>query len=1217
VISLKKITFVNTGRFSYGEINVNGNTLVTGTNGAGKTTTIQSVLFFYGSNKGDKLGIKRGEGKDNWLKYTYPYLNSYVFYEYTGVNGNVLLMTYSAGTQIGYRFILLEHDLDLKSIVLNSNNGVRDTKEILGEFIALGFKPSLQITSADKYREILYGKINLKVDRALKDFIGYSLINAQGDYNLIHEVQSSIFLSSRVETGTIESAIANSFGDGAEIDIQHIREQLKEVMDDYRALRIYESQTKIISDIFTSHKDYNSSINNLKNVLISIKQNLNANLELLPSLEPQIHKAEESYIKCKETNKEKRAGLQADRDDAKSKLDSSENEKKRAKDLAAKYKDKDMENRAAKVDSIPSLELAKSNAEDTHRTLVGAQSDLALSYDTQLEQRKLHLASQKQVALDYCNTKSELVRKEIKELDIEREGSLKFISEEYKQALGKLESSLEDAQNKKNESYAQLVLIESNNPYKDIYEATERELKNKENSVSIKKVEQKQKRDKLKSIIEQKELIESNKIELQEAAQERYNLEKSSDEKEIIRLTKMLNVAEDTLIHFIRENFSTHESIITSLLKDEVLFSATLSPSVKSHSDSIYGLGIDTENLKPSEYSHANIMLRINEHKENISKIRSAVDHSLDEKLSKLSVKEKELQKVHAILNGELNDISDELLKLDSEITSLGETLYSQKESASAMWKDAKDKAKTEDMAAKEEYLAIKKDKEELIKSYDSKIAELEDKYLKNKELLEKQIEKLEESKESKHKELDKAFKQEEKGIIEAKNKALVEGGVSKEELYSAQKLLEKSTQELEEAKSYSNEVAIWREDKKLIDKIPQLDKEIFENEIVFNKADKSLAVQNSKMDEEEKLLDEKIKSLKQEKGSVQEEIEYTNNQLSQEEYIKYFEEFQLENITDSKKLDNIYNSFSKSSNLMKSINENFYNMEKYLERFVSKFGSERHIWFTYKRSTKEDLLRSIDSLKMFLEGGGIVTTKEMIAKSIRGIQSNISDRFGNLNTQSANIKSSIDTISKRLSKAIDEIAVLDDIGLRYVSSENKILSELQSISEIDIPYGDTSSLFAEPEKSVKSSNRILERFGKLLEHLDSEKATHITVADTFEVELKAVENNNSTGWIKARKQIGSEGTSVIVKTLLYIAMLDTVLSMTRKNSEANVHVLLDEIGKIDQKNMREIIKFANKSGILLLNAAPDTKVPDLYNCIYHYRILRGKSKITLGAIRK
>lgn len=1217
MISLKKITFVNTGRFSYGEVSVNGNTLVTGTNGAGKTTTIQSVLFFYGSNKGDKLGIKRGEGKDNWLKYTYPYLNSYVFYEYTGVNGNVLLMTYSAGTQIGYRFISLEHELDLKSIVLNHNNGVRDTKEVLGEFIALGFKPSSQITSADKYREILYGKINLKLDKAFKDFIGYSLINAQGDYNLIYEVQSSIFLSSRVETGTIESAIANSFGDGAEIDVQHIREQLKEVMDDFRALKIYESQTKIISDIFSAHKDHNSSINNLKNVLISIKQNLNANIGLLPSAESQIDIAEESFNKCKEANKEKKAALQADRDDAKSKFDSSKNEKKRAKDLEAKYKDKDMPSREAKVDSIPSLELAKSNANNVYKTLVGEQSDLAKSYDTQLEQNKFHFASQKQVALDYCNKQSELVRIDIRELELNKKNTFVLLKEEHKQALGQLESDMEEAQDKKKETHTNLVLIESNNPYKDIYEATELELRDKKNCVSIKKIEQKQKMDKLKSIIEQKELIQSNKVELQEAAQERYSLEKSSDEKEIARLTKMLNVAEDTLIHFIRENFSTHESIITSLLKDEVLFSATLSPSVKSHSDSIYGLGIDTENLKPSEYSHANIILRINEHKENISKIRSAVDQSLGEKLSKLSVKETKLQKVHAILNGELNDISDELLKLDSEITSLGETLYSQKESASDMWKDAKDKIKIEDMAAKEEYLRLKTDKEELIKSYDSKIKELEDEHLKNKELFEKKIERLEKEKELKHKELDEVFKQKEKDIIEAKNKALIEGGVSEEELHSAQKLLEASTQELEEAKSYSNEVAIWREDKKLIDKIPMLDKEISKNEIAFNNANKSLEIQNSKMDGEEKLLEEKIKSLKTKKDNAQKELEYTNSQFSQDEYIKYVNDFQLENITDSKKLENIYNSFSKSTNLMNSINDNFYYMEKYLERFISKFGSDRHVWFTYKRSTKEDLLRSVDSLKMFLEGGGIVTTKEMIAKSIRGIQSNISDRFGNLNIQSANIKSSIDTISKRLSKAVDEIAVLDDIGLRYVSSENKILSELQSISEIDIPYGDTSSLFAEPEKSVKSSNRILEKFGKLLEHLDSEKATHITVADTFEVELKAVENNNSTGWIKARKQIGSEGTSVIVKTLLYIAMLDTVLSMTRKNTEANIHVLLDEIGKIDQKNMREIIKFANKSGILLLNAAPDTKVPDLYSCIYHYRILRGKSKITLGAIRK
>lgn len=421
----------------------------------------------------------------------------------------------------------------------------------------------------------------------------------------------------------------------------------------------------------------------------------------------------------------------------------------------------------------------------------------------------------------------------------------------------------------------------------------------------------------------------------------------------------------------------------------------------------------------------------------------------------------------------------------------------------------------------------------------------------------------------------------------------------------------------MDSARQYVSEVAVWREDKKFFDKIPQLSEELSLNLAKYTKADDQCKKQKLVIDEELQKLETKVQAAQKKLNSTIKAIKSTEETFSSADYKQYILEHKLMNNTQMVEVENIDPVFSKIFSLLTSHSKLLFSLEKSLARLVSKIGSDKHVWFTYKNKTISEIISSIESLKMFIQGGGISQTKELVAKSIKGIQSNISQRYGNLNTQSEKIKSSIDKISKRLSLAVREIPVLDDIGLRYVRSENRILSELQAISEIDIPYGDTKSLFSDPAKSSKSTHLILDRFDKLLDYLKTEKDKEITVADTFSVEMTAVENGKSTGWIMARKQIGSEGTSVIVKTLLYVAMLDTVLSMTRKKTEANVHVLLDEIGKIDQRNMREVIKFANNTGILFLNAAPDVKIPAFYKCIYHYKIINGKTKIIQGAIRQ
>ena len=1216
MIGLKKITFVNTGRFLYGEVDVSGNTLFTGTNGAGKTTTMQAVLFFYGSNKNEKLGIHKGEGKDNWLNYTYPFINSYVFYEYEGVNGTTLLMTYANGNQIAYRFMLLDMDMDLKSLVLEDGKTIKQREEILSLFVAKGFKPSSQIISSSKYREVLYGGDSLKNDKTLKEFRDFALMSAEGNYDLIHDVQSSIFLSSRVETGSFEKAIANSFGSDETIDIANIKEQLDDSMSDYYAIKVYETQKSLIASIFKEHTQFTQEQYELVSQMKLAVANHKFNTSNLASFEENLHNSSKEQQAKKEQFDEVMASLNASRDESKSNYEFSKRELKRAEDLKAKYNDSFIE-KVALVDNLSILESNHKDANSTYTALVGEQHNVAQLYDTQLLQAQTHTSSNKQALSEITDKKIKEIRDQLEEKESKVESDIKSITDLFDVQLRNAEQKIKEYQELKSKTTTSLALIKANNPFAQranelVANITKQEAELLALEAQISSIKERQ-----QSLLEQRESIERRIEDADASAQERYQLMVKPHDKEIVALQKLLNVSEETLLHYIRENHADVESTLTSLLKDQVLYSKVLEPSSSQQIESIYGLQINTQNLEESEYSHANISAKINEQKNQITKLKSDVDKELSEKKEELVKVEVKLQKESFFANNDISELDSKILKLKTLIVSSKEELHFEETNSLEAWKDAIHKAEQELTDKVKELQESEDTKDSLNNTISIRIQKVKDEFNEFKEKSKIEIASQKEKLKDELLKLDAALKAKILEIEENKTKALLEGGVSKDELHKAKSALDESLKILDSAKQYISEVAVWREDKKFFDKIPELSEELFANQSKFAKADEESNKQKLLIDEELQALEKTVRTAQEKLNSINKAIERTQETFNFPDYKQYLVEHKLFENIQMIEVENIYAVFSKISSLFNSQSKLYFALENSLARLVGKIGNDKHIWFTYKNKSVSEIISSIESLKMFMQGGGISQTKELVAKSIKGIQSNISQRYGNLNTQSEKIKSSIDKISKRLSVAVREIPVLDDIGLRYIRSQNKILSELQAISEIDIPYGDIKSLFAEPTKSAKSTHLILDRFDKLLDYLKTEKEKEITVADTFSVEMMAVENGKSTGWIMARKQIGSEGTSVIVKTLLYVAMLDTVLSMTRKNTEANVHVLLDEIGKIDQRNMREVIKFANNAGILFLNAAPDVKIPAFYKCIYHYKIINGKTKIIQGAIRQ
>ena len=118
--------------------------------------------------------------------------------------------------------------------------------------------------------------------------------------------------------------------------------------------------------------------------------------------------------------------------------------------------------------------------------------------------------------------------------------------------------------------------------------------------------------------------------------------------------------------------------------------------------------------------------------------------------------------------------------------------------------------------------------------------------------------------------------------------------------------------------------------------------------------------------------------------------------------------------------------------------------------------------------------------------------------------------------------------------------------------------------------------------------------------HLSEEKTDSLTLDESFVLEFRAIENGNDTGFVPSLDGIGSNGTDVMVKAMVNIAML----SLARKRSskkEASVyfHCILDEVGILSPAYLKELIAYANNKQIRFINGAPDEKLVSTYKRLY------------------
>jgi hypothetical protein len=171
------------------------------------------------------------------------------------------------------------------------------------------------------------------------------------------------------------------------------------------------------------------------------------------------------------------------------------------------------------------------------------------------------------------------------------------------------------------------------------------------------------------------------------------------------------------------------------------------------------------------------------------------------------------------------------------------------------------------------------------------------------------------------------------------------------------------------------------------------------------------------------------------------------------------------------------------------------------------------------------------------------------------------------------NFMTSYDSVIKKISainKSFGKISIsnLDWFKLDPSPNATGIIAAMEKIREED-----TLLAFGATQKTSRGSLDLLFTKGKM------------TLEDIFEVNI----NISVNGVVKKFRDIGrfeSQGTTIAVKVCFHVEILKNMM----KPSIGRIPIFLDELEKLDDKNIQSIVQYVHDAGLNLITASPRPK---------------------------
>jgi len=1205
---LKKVYLIKSAGYEFAGIDLSDNTLLLGESGVGKTTLMRAVLFFYTMDYSDSALNINPDTKKSFNQWYFKEHNSHIVYEYTK-NGSRFLFVVSRGVKLHYTFIdITNTSLGVQELFLDENMPLNLEK--LTENIQKNNLPNYETTQKERYINAFHKKDsdNKKIKQLTPvSFILFESINSRREFA---KTLSNIFASSKVSSNSVKKSIVSLIDDStAKINLNEIKLNLNEFISEKKEIERFEKKIPTIEKLSETHNSYKESKKKFKskaNKLQKLKQDSSVKIQeseiKLQKLDSKEEKLELEFKVSSKIYEEKIRTITSDIS-VESKLIENLNIK------AKEYKSNNIDMLVQEFNNEQNYINSLTNTTQRFEALTSGSEHIKARYSKVLEQLKVD--SQQRLS-EIKNTTQESILKLNEQINKEiqtKEKNIELSSSRYLAEKKSLELKLEEQKEHFNEIKISLAKVEHFSFNQENIEHYNTQIKefDKElvkttslltnNTYEIKKVE-----DELKSI---ESKLKDSTLKLDE----KITKEKDSLFEQKAQIEKKLDFESENLYGYLNKNNIKNIEKIVTYLKDEILF-AEKKFDVKQvvHDSAIFGLELSYEEEFANEYKQVKLLEQLKLIKDKIkeSNKKAQTQKKNLENDAQLETKEKNRQR--GVLYSTKAELQEREKSYTKSIELAEENLSDSKQNAKEQ-KELETKKLLEEFAKQEQ--SIQELQTQLQKSI-AKIEEIKESISNSSQTtilnLQEGINSLKISLAGDISNIETKYKEDSLLVQDELTQALKDEGID-------DKLLDEIKNEINTLQSClslisKNRVYVTVYISEYHEKIEQIPTKLATLKRVEQSL-KDLKAEFKSLKENHKVEMEKLKVQKDEIHKTKIDFEqflqkYTlkiENQdiektIQRSISLNYEEPINISDITDIvDEIVHLYEKIKIDEQTIKAFVLECLAVLSFDNIFKIEIESDYVDSHSYLKTAKE--------LISYVKDDKITVYKDISSQGFKSSLNSIKKELSIFEDAILDVESEIINLRNTINKAVDSFVVIDNIKIRFESSNNLILNSLKTLTDF---YDDNNEKFLSGlfSASVNDSNtqkikdELASKISDIVDMLKVSKE-YIELEDGFVLEFKVTEKGNDLKWRQTLNDIGSNGTSTLVKSIINISMLQMVSKNIVKNEQILSHCILDEIGTISTDYFRELKDFVNRSGFVFLNGMPieDDMLISMYPTIY------------------
>ena len=1205
-LGLKEIRFINSGHFPNERVIIDDFTLLLGSSGVGKTTVMSAICYFYTMDKAKTRPLEKELSFYDWhLKGIYAHL---IYIYENAIGRNALILSKDEG-KVKHTFINIHNfEEDISTLYLDDDKRPLSLKEILANCAkeSLTYYKSETVAS---FRKMMCRKSYKMLPAKDKPELDFSFYDSEESASIFGKYLFNIYSNSSVRDKGIKDMLISLIGEKEySLDVQDFKNKLTEALKNVEHFELIKDRRERIlrlDDTIISYRALCDEINNITFELETISYNKERikrvisdnHLDLLAQQKIKLEQKENlsKEWKFKSTNYNTQIAQYSST--TKTSQETYEN-------FHQKYR-------------IENL-IKEQNNQNEYEQKLSELNIKVNAISSSIEELEAKEKIEKQKANAVINEKKEEEKKELEAKKDSLTSEILKLSKNKEQEIENGSSSFDKELELKNLEYTNLdkkisqdetallflpkQILENSNTRK-FKEEIER-LSALKNSIEEKVRELKKEQDEIEK---QKEisLKESNtKIQNELSI---YNKNKDEIKTKIDSVNKKLDIGKNNLFGFLNKNEVANKRKILALASDEVLFEEkNLKFSLENSSDNFHGLKIEGDieslatkyDIETLENSKASLQNQLN----NLVAGHNIRYKNLEESIKTATNKYQSLikEKSRAIYE-QSPKVKDNEIKIANESKRYEEEIQRLKEELDRTILEKKENLKKD----KEQLLNLKEYIKDIKENKSKFILDLAQKYSTEDARLNSELNNCKQSINGINKKYAEEITNSDKRIHEIYNEIKKKENIDTDELESFQRAIKQLENSIKDI--YNNKALVTRYKDEVLpnfNKIPliedQLALTIKQRDNDRDYFEKELIVVEEKLIEIRKMI-EKWKSYTESFEKF--EIEISQIILNTNRTYDAYLDDEIVILLNSKKNINILERYKTLLNQESEREKTIIletgkvidgipadNMMKLKTKFdINTFEDNIEQYISIAKSYADFIKTKFD-----IEGTSLQLHR--LIEAINDAVSKISHIKGTFNS----IVKDVNKINLTIRNGITNITVIDYIKLNFKDTgKDEIVTSIESIG--DMLSANMLIGYENSSRSEQVKNELVKIAQDLQLVLDKTFKKNITVADISSLTFDISENAQVTKGIATLDSVGSNGTSIMIKAIIYITLLRMVANKFTNSQDIKYHCIIDEIGQISADYFTELMQYAKHLEFVFINgtAANDDDIIEAYPRIY------------------